>query len=107
MNRTSGKIAIYAGTAAGVFWLPFYVPILGNVFSISQVFHFNNLAAIVALLAGIALAAWWSWRNPDADSPALSELDHPLGWRPLLLTLVVSGLWLTLVCLATWQAPLS
>jgi hypothetical protein len=108
MNRTQIRFAIYAGTALGVFWLPFQVPPLGIVFSVSQAFHFNNQAAIAALLVGMALATWWSWRNPS-DAPLTpsppDQPDQQLSWRPLLVTLGVSGLWLTLVGLATVEAP--
>jgi Ca2+/Na+ antiporter len=109
MNQTVVRTAIYAATAAGVFWLPFHVTPSTPVYSVSQAFHFNNQVALVALLAGLALATWWSWREPtavtsDASRPPLD--DRPLGWWPLLIALAISGVQLTLISAASAWLPM-
>jgi len=120
MNRMAFRIAIYAGTAAGVFWLPFYVRPITDTYSLSQAFHFNNQVAIASLLLGLVLAVWWSWRSPRLESPgqfdktsdetskrsSTHEPGRQLGWWPLLVALAASGGELTMVCLGSGWFPI-
>ncbi len=107
MNRTATRITIYAGTAVGVLWLPFHVKPFPAIYSISQAFHFNNQVALVALLAGLALATWWSWPGETAAAPGRSpQQDRQLGCWPLLAALAVSSIELTLISLASGWYPM-
>jgi hypothetical protein len=110
MNRPDGKAislwAIYAATAAGVFWLPFYVPPLKAMASLSQAFHFNNQFAIAALLGGMALATWWRWRDQRAEpSDAALSADQPLRCWPLLAAWAASVPNVILIWLASGWCP--
>src|ERR1035438_1203863 len=88
------RAAIYTGTAAGVFWLPFHVPSITTVYSVSQAFHFSNQAAVLALLTGLAAATLWSWLGPRAAAAAIADPpleDDPLAWWPLLIACAVTS----------------
>ncbi|GEM_PF-2165626 len=107
MTRTAVRFAIYAATAVGVFWLPFHVPPLHQVYSVSQAFHFNNQVAILALLAGVGIAALWGMLGPQPHAPQdTPENTGQLPWWPLALACAVSSVELTMITLASGWLPM-
>jgi hypothetical protein len=107
MNREGlGQAAICASTALGVFWLPFHIPSSTGAYSASSLFEFNNRVAVIAMLTGVSVYAWWSARagRPAADESPQSGTR--IGWWPLLLALAVSSVELTLVSVALGWHPI-
>jgi len=98
------KSVIYAATAAGVFWLPFHVPPFRVMPSMSQAFHFNNQAAMAALLCGIAAIALVSRREKGHEA-RVDAAQAQMGAVPLVIALAVSGVVLVMICLASAWYP--
>jgi hypothetical protein len=95
-------LALFALVAAGIFWLPYYVPASSSVVSDSLRFGFNNHIAVAAVIIGLAFAAALSVFSPLIRRDELPDMPPgQIGIRPLLF---VCGIQTAIFIVIDWMA---